>query len=85
MVDTADPTVIGGFTNGGGGVGVDPPLLKTIFPLLLVFTNVKLPVPLVFESVIGIQINIKFNNPLLIYKLHVMFVYQLTVILHYIL
>jgi hypothetical protein len=51
IVDTADPTVIGGFTKDGVGVGVgtggaNSPTLRPMLPLLLVFDNLKLPDPM---------------------------------------
>jgi hypothetical protein len=38
----------------GVGVGINPLLLRIMLPLLILFTNVKLPAPLIFLNSIGI-------------------------------
>jgi hypothetical protein len=67
IVDTADPTVIGGFTKDGVGVGVgvgvgtggaNSPTLRLTLPLLLVFDNLKLPDDPLLKSCIGMFITI---------------------------
>jgi hypothetical protein len=69
IVDTADPTVIGGFTKDGVGVGVgvgvgsgtggaNSPTLRPMLPLLLVFNNLKLPDDPLLKSCIGMFITI---------------------------